>query len=148
MTVVLPPRLETALLFLDAIIDYLFEVSRRVQDFGASLIIEESSTFIRSTPNGVPMSIKRVATQGRSFGLSLILLNQRALNSKWTDTQTTSMVVFRLPTPDLLLVNRRWGFEMQVIDARLRTEKFSFAHFDLETLDIHYYHPVDIQPTP
>jgi len=148
LTVIHPPDLESAQGFLDDVIAHLFNLSKRLDDFGATLILEESSTFIRSTPNGVPPSLKRMATQGRSMSLSLVLLNQRALSSKWVDTQTNSMVIFRLPIPDLDLVNRRWGFDMMTVDERLRKERFSYAHFDLESLSINYYQPLQIQPTP
>jgi len=148
VTVIHPPDLLDARLFLDEVVDYLFTLSERISGFGASLILEESSTFINSNPNGVPPSLKRMATQGRSKSLSLILLNQRALSSKWVDTQTQSMVIFRLPIPDWELVNRRWGFDGIAIDSRLKELKFSYAVFDLESLEIGYYQPVDIQPTP
>lgn len=141
---VVHPDIDDAQDFLDDIIDDLFSKSERIDGFGATLVIEESSTYIRSTPNGVPRSIKRMATQGRSRGLSLVLVNQRALSSKWVDTQTSIIVAFILPQPDLRLVEDRWGFPAYDINDRLREEKFSFAVYDLESLGIDFYKPLQI----
>ena len=122
---------------IDEIIEYLFHTAERVPEFTATLVIEESSTFI--TPTRVPASIKRLATQGRSLGLSLILANQRALSNKWTDTQSTSITMFRLAIPDRKLLKDRWGVDAEALDLKLATQKFSFAHYDLEDLGLRFF---------
>lgn len=129
---------------LDALIDYLFETSKYDSDFSATLILEESSTFIGSTVGSIPASIQRFATQGRSLGLSLLLVNQRALSNKWTDTQSSAITCFRLARPDAKMLLDRWGIDAHKMDAQLATTKFSFAHFDLETLSLSYYDPIEI----
>ena len=125
---------------IDVIINYLFSTAQRVADFTATLVIEESSTFI--TPTRVPASIKRLATQGRSLGLSLNLANQRALSSKWTDTQSTSLTLFRLAIPDRKLLKDRWGLDADALDEKLSAKKFSFAHYDLENLGLRFFEPI------
>jgi hypothetical protein len=129
---------------IDVLIDYLFATAQRVPEFSATLVIEESSSFI--TPTTVPNSIKRLATQGRSLGLSLILANQRALSNKWTDTQSTSLTCFRLAIPDRKLLKDRWGLDAEVLDERLSKLKFSFAHYDLEDLSLRFFSPVPPKP--
>lgn len=139
-TSVVHADIELAQQDIDEIIDYLFHTAERVEGFSATLVIEESSTFI--TPTRVPPSIKRLATQGRSLGLSLILANQRALSNKWTDTQSTSLTLFRLAIPDRKLLKDRWGLDADSLDDKLSTKKFSFAHYDLEKLGLRFFEPI------
>ena len=145
---VIHPPIEYSQQELDALINWMFETSMRVEDFGATLILEESSTFIRSTVGGIPSSIKRLATQGRSLGLSMILANQRALSNKWTDTQSSSITMFRLAVPDGEMMKKRWGLDNTAIDLKLSERQFSFAHYDLIDLSLSYFSPLDApQPT-
>lgn len=139
---VIHPPIEYSQQELDDLIYWLFETAQRVENFGATLILEESSTFIRSSVGGIPASIKRMATQGRSLGLSMVLANQRSLSNKWTDTQSSSITMFRLAVPDGEMMKKRWGLKHDEIDQRLAEKKFSFAHYDLESLDLSYYAPL------
>ena len=141
---VIHPEMNTALLDVNQIIDYLFETAKYDKEFSATLIIEESSTFIGSSVGSIPPSIKRFATQGRSLGLSMLLVNQRALSNKWTDTQSSSITCFRLARPDAKMLMDRWGISAYEMDDQLSQKKFSFAHFDLETLSLSYYDPIEI----
>jgi len=143
--VVIHPDMDDAFLELDDLINYLFEVARYDSTFSATLLVEESSTFISGS--SIPASIKRFATQGRSLGLSLLLVNQRALNSRWTDTQSASITCFRLAIPDKRLLNDRWGLLADPMDEKLSEKKFSFAHYDLESLELSYYDPIEIPKT-
>lgn len=142
--VVIHPDMATADEELDDIINYLFELSEFDPEFSATFILEESSTFITSSVHGIPRTIKRFATQGRSKGLSLILVNQRSLSSKWTDTQSSSITMFRLAIPDRKLLLDRWGLNAEEVDSKVAEQKFSFAHFDLESLDLSFYNAVKI----
>ena len=92
--------------------------------------------------------MKRFATQGRSLGLSLLLVNQRALNNKWVDTQSQGITIFRLAIPDSELLKKRWGLSHDEIDAKLSEKKFSFAHYDLESLSLSYYDPIKDKKHP
>ena len=139
---IIHPDIKTSHDELDDLIDFLFDASDYDPDFSATLILEESSTFI--TGHKVPDSIKRFATQGRSKGLTLILVNQRALSSKWTDTQSSSITMFRMPIPDRKLLKDRWGLIADDIDKKLKKQKFSFSHFDLESLTTTYYGAIEV----
>jgi len=141
---VIHPEMVAARNELDSLIDYLFETARYDEKFSATLILEESSTFIGSSVGSIPPSIQRFATQGRSLGLSLLLVNQRALSNKWTDTQSSSITCFRLARPDAKMLYDRWGLDAASMDERLAQQKFSFAHFDLETMDLTYYDPIEM----
>ena len=147
-TIIHPPDLDSSHEFLKEVIEYLFHLAQSIEEFGATLVIEESSTYIKSTVNGVPPHVQRLATQGRELGLGMILVNQRTLNSKWTDTQTRRIVFFRLPIPDLFMTERRWGIDSEYMNMRLMDRKFSIAIFDLEDLTTRYFEPLKIQPTP
>ena len=39
-------------------------------------------------------------------------------------------------------MKRRWGLCPDSTETKLAEKKFSFAHFDLETLDLDYYEPI------
>ena len=142
--VVVHPDIKTAAQELDDIIDYLFRVSSADPEFSATLVIEECSTFIGSSSGSIPASIKRMATQGRSKGLTMLLVNQRALTNKWTDSQSQGITMFRLAKPDSKMLYDRWGLNADEIDEKLSQNKFSFAHYDLEDLTVSYYEPIQI----
>jgi hypothetical protein len=141
---VIHPPIEEADEMLDDIISWLFDVADYDPEFSATLILEESSTFIGSSVGSIPPSVKRFATQGRSKGLSLLLVNQRALSNKWADTQSSSITMFRMAIPDRKMLLDRWGVRSEDIDERLKKKKFSFAHFDLEELSLSFYDPIKI----
>ena len=137
---VMHPEIGNAMDEIDKVIAYAFDTAQRLPDFGATIVIEESSTYV--SPTYVPDSIRRLATQGRSLGLSLILANQRALSNRWTDTQSTSITMFRLAIPDRDVLKKRWGVDAEELDNRLSDRKFSFAHYDLENLTLGYFDPI------
>jgi|TARA_R110002020_G_scaffold24294_3_gene80095 hypothetical protein len=141
---VIHPEMDSALQELNSLINFLFESAKFDKDFSATLILEESSTFIGSSVGSIPPTLKRFATQGRSLGLSLLLVNQRALSNKWTDTQSSSITCFRLARPDARMLHDRWGLNAEEMDEKLGEKKFSFAHFDLESLSLDYYDPIEI----
>ena len=139
---VIHPEILGSQAFLDDVIHYLFSLAERVKDFSATLILEESSTFIKA--NSLPASIKRFATQGRSRGLALVVANQRSLSNKWIDSQASSTTLFRLARPDADMLKKRWGICPDNLESRLGEKKFSFAYFDLETLSLDFYEPVEM----
>jgi len=137
------PGVHSAVNDTEVLIDYLFHLADQQGDFEATLILEESSTYI--TAHMVPDQIKRMAVQGRSKGLSLILANQRMMNNKWLDTQTAHLLAFQCPIPDRKMIKDRWGLDGDAMSERLATKPFSFAHFDFNTLQLRYYAPIDLQ---
>ena len=137
------PGVHTASQDVEVMIDYLFHLADNQKDFQATLILEESSTYI--TAHTVPDQIKRMAVQGRSKGLSLILANQRMMNNKWLDTQTAHLLAFQCPIPDRKMIRDRWGLDGDALSDRLAQKPFSFAHFDFNNLQLQYYEPVDLQ---
>lgn len=146
---VIHPDIETSKRELDELIGWLFDAAEVNQDFSATLVIEESSTFIGTSVGSIPNSIKRLATQGRSLNLTMILVNQRALSNKWTDTQSSSITMFRLARPDGRMLFERWGVDAESMDKRLKERRFSFAHLDLEEPDeLKFYAPIDIPSNP
>ena len=146
---VIHPDIETSKRELDEIIGWLFDAAEVNQDFSATIVIEESSTFIGTSVGSIPNSIKRLATQGRSLNLTMILVNQRALSNKWTDTQSSSITMFRLARPDGRMLFERWGVDAESMDKRLKERRFSFAHLDLEEPDeLKFYAPIDIPSNP
>jgi len=74
----------------------------------------------------------------------MLIVNQRALSNKWVDSQAQGMTIFRLPLPDAEMLKKRWGLDFEEIDAELKQMKFSFAYYDLESLELSYYNPIEI----
>ena len=142
------PEIEDASSLLEDTIKHIFDCAQRIENFSATFVLEESSTFIGAHPFSVPPQIKRFATQGRSLGISLLLVNQRAINNKWVDTQSQGITVFRLAIPDAELLKKRWGLNHEEIDSKLMSKKFSFAHYDLEKLQLSFYEPIKDDKTP
>ena len=138
------PPIDESFEMLDDIISWMFDVADYDPEFSATLVLEESSTFIGSSVGSIPASVKRFATQGRSKGLSILLVNQRALSNKWADTQSSSITMFRMAIPDRKMLLDRWGVRSEEIDAKLLKKKFSFAHFDLESLGMSFYDPIKL----
>lgn len=138
------PSMDEADEGLDDVIAWMFDMADYDKEFSATLILEESSTFIGSSVGSIPPSVKRFATQGRSKGLTLLLVNQRALSNKWCDTQSSSITMFRMAIPDRKMLLDRWGVRSEEVDDKLKEKKFSFAHFDLESLSLTYYDPIKI----
>ncbi len=141
---IIHPSIEDAHEDLDELINYLFDMADDVPDFSATLVLEESSTFIGSSVGQIPASVKRMATQGRSKGLTMLLVNQRALGNRWCDTQSASITCFRLAIPDREMLFKRWGVKHEELEGRLSKQKFSFANYDLETLKLSFYQPIKI----
>ena len=142
------PDIEEAGQLLEDTVKHIFDCAQRIDGFSATFLLEESSTFIGSHPFSIPPQIKRFATQGRSLGLSLLLVNQRSVNNKWVDTQSQGITIFRLAIPDAELLKKRWGLNHEEIDLKLSEKKFSFAHYDLEKLKLDYYMPIKDSKTP
>ena len=147
--VVIHPTIEEADDMLEDLISWMFYTAQELgEEFSATLVIEESSTYIGSHAASIPTQVKRLATQGRSMGLSLILVNQRALGNKWTDTQSQSMIMFRLARPDAEMLKKRWGVESESLNSRLAERKFSYALYDLEELKLSFYEPINYTGRP
>ena len=142
------PEIEDADFLLEDTIKHIFSLAQNLEDFTATFLLEESSTFIGSHPFSIPKQIKRFATQGRSLGLSLLLVNQRSLNNKWCETQSQGITIFRLSYADSELLKNRWGLNHDEIDLKLRSKKFSFAHYDLESLNLSFYEPIKDDKRP
>jgi len=139
---VIHPEIGESYDFLDEVIEHLFSLARRIEGFTATLVLEESNTYIGTHASAIPMQIKRLATQGRSLNLSLVLANQRSLSNKWTDTQSQRLILFRTAIPDHEMLKKKWGVCGVTLDKKLSEKKFSFAEFNLETLEVQFYEPI------
>ena len=145
VTLVYPP-LEDADIFLNVIIEYLFEAADELDTFSASLVVEESSMYV--SPQTIDPSLQRVLTQGRSKRIVVALANQRFLTNRWIDNLAASMVAFPLAIPDRDILKRRWGLDGEGLNERLLQVRHSFAVFDLETQGLSYYHPIGSKGGP
>lgn len=137
------PSVHTAISDVEQLVDYLFFMADEAEDFSASLILEESSTYI--TAHTVPPQLKRMAVQGRSKRLTIILANQRMMSNLWIDTQTAHLIAFQCAIPDRAMIQKRWGISGDNLSQRLAQLDFSWAHFDFNSLMLRYYSPVELK---
>jgi hypothetical protein len=137
------PNVHTAHLDVEQLVDYLFYLSDQAEDFSATMILEESSTYI--TAHTVPPQLKRMAVQGRSKKLTIVLANQRMMTNLWIDTQTAHLLAFQCAIPDRAMIQKRWGIDGESMSSRLAQLDFSWAHFDFNSLSLKYYAPVELQ---
>ena len=136
------PSVHTAMEDVEQLVDFLFYMADEAEDFSATLILEESSTYI--TAHTVPPQLKRMAVQGRSKKLTIILANQRMMSNLWIDTQTAHLLAFQCAIPDRAMIKKRWGIDGEVLSSRLAQLDFSWAHFDFNKLALRYYAPVEL----
>ena len=138
--IVLYPPVEQTEAYMDFFVEALFDLSERDDDFSATLVIEEMSMLV--TPQMMPMSMKRIFTQGRSRRLAVVGASQRFITNRVSDTQSKLAIIFRLTIPDHDVIQKRWGLDADGLAARLATQRFSFAGFDLEDQSLGFYNPV------
>ena len=130
---------------ISAVIDHMFYLSERDPESSFTFVLDEAATVISG--NKVPLSIKRVAVQGRSKRIKPIFVSQRPILNRWTDGNLSNLILFRVLPMDADLLSKRWGADFQAIDATIKGRPYSFAWFDLESGDLNFMAPVPL-PKP
>ena len=124
----------------DFFVDFMFQMSESDEEFSGTLVVEEMSMMV--TPHQMPLSLKRIFTQGRSRRLAIVGASQRFLTNRVSDTQSKCCVIFRQSLPDYDVIKKRWGLDPENLSERLTEERFSFAAFDLEDSGLSFYRPL------
>lgn len=122
--------------------DYAFKLADSSPESSYTFVLDESSILI--TPTQIPLSLKRLAVQGRAKRIMPIWITQRPLVSRWTDANVSNMLLFRTLPVDADQLSKRWGVDFEENMSVIRKKDYSFAWFDLEKANIKMMEPVKL----
>lgn len=128
------------------IVDYMFRLSD-TKGTSFTFVLDEASSVI--TPTQIPESLKKLVVQGRAKNIKPVFISQRPIVNRWTDSNLSTALFFRILRTDADVLKRRWGIEFEDMADRLQNEPYSFLHFDLETTKIDLMKPLPLpKPSP
>jgi len=136
------PEMETLEEEVSYLADYAFNLADSEPKSSYTFVLDESSILI--TPTQIPLSLKRLAVQGRAKKIMPIWITQRPLVSRWTDANVSNMLLFRTLPVDADQLSKRWGVDFESNMSIIREKDYSFAWFDLEKAKIKHMNPVDL----
>jgi len=122
------------------LINYVFDLSAEDLDTSFTFVIDEAATLIDG--NRIPLAIKKLSVQGRSKRIMPIYISQRPILNRWTDSNMSNMLLFRILPVDADVLSKRWGIPFDVIAEKVANRPYSFVWFDLETADMSMMAPI------
>ncbi len=125
-----------------AIVDYVFDLSDMEPKSTYTLVLDEASILITSTR--IPLSLQRLAVQGRAKRIIPIWISQRPIVNRWTDANLSNMFLFRTLQVDADNLSKRWGIDFSSASQIIAEKPYSFIWFDLEKLQTHNMEPVPL----
>jgi len=125
-----------------AIVDRVFDLSDMEPKSTYTVVLDESSILITSTK--IPLSLQRLAVQGRAKRIIPIWISQRPIVNRWTDANLSSMFLFRTLQVDADNLKKRWGIDFEESSKIINEKPYSFIWFDLQTLQTHNIDPVPL----
>jgi len=136
------PNLEFIEEDVSAIVDRVFDLSDMEPKSTYTLILDESSILITSTK--IPLSLQRLAVQGRAKRIIPIWISQRPIVNRWTDANLSSMFLFRTLQVDADNLSKRWGINFEEASQIINEKPYSFIWFNLENLTTSNMDPVPL----
>lgn len=127
------------------IVNYMFRLSD-VKGTSFTFVLDEAASVI--TPNQIPESLKKLVVQGRAKNIKPVFISQRPIVNRWTDSNLSTALFFRILRTDADVLKRRWGIEFEEMAEKLQDEPYSFLHFDLETAKIDLMKPLPLPKPP
>lgn len=127
---------------IDVVIDILFQYSEIFPAFSATLIIDEAGEVI--SHQKIPPSIGKLAVQGRSKLLKLVVLNQRPILNRKLDAQLENILLFSQVSIDADNLQKRWGLSLEEIMLKLDAVQYSFYCFNTMKNTRQFYGPLVI----
>ena len=141
-TTVIWPDYSNTQEIIDVVIDILFQYSEIFPIFSATLIIDEAGEVI--SHQKIPPSIGKLAVQGRSKLLKLVVLNQRPLLNRKLDAQLEHIILFSQVGIDSDNLQKRWGLSLEEIMLDLDRIQYSFYYFNTMKNTRNLYGPLTI----
>ena len=138
------PTLEKLEVEVDSIVNYLFDLSNSSKA-SFTFVLDEASALIQGVK--IPDGLKRVAIQGRAKRIKPVFISQRPIMNRWTDSNLSSALFFRILTVDSDVLKRRWGIDFDEMSSNLSEKPYSFIFMDLETGKLELMEPLPL-PKP
>jgi hypothetical protein len=124
------------------LIDHVFALSAEDPETSFTFVIDEAATLIDG--NRIPLAIKKLSVQGRSKRIMPIYISQRPILNRWTDSNMSNMLLFRILPVDADVLSKRWGLDFHSFSEKVASRPYSFIWFDLETANMTMMAPVPI----
>jgi hypothetical protein len=124
------------------LIDHVFDLSAEDLETSFTFVIDEAATLIDG--NRIPLAVKKLSVQGRSKRIMPIYISQRPILNRWTDSNMSNMLLFRILPVDADVLSKRWGLDFHGFSEQVASRPYSFIWFDLETAGINMMAPVPI----
>lgn len=131
---------------LSQLINYIFAISNSNPKTSFTFVLDEASTVI--TPTQIPDDLKKLVVQGRAKNIKPVFISQRPIVNRWTDSNLSTALFFRILRTDADVLKRRWGIEFEEMSEKLLDKPYSFLHFDLETTDMKLMNPLPLPKKP
>ena len=140
------PNLERIETEVSAVIDYMFAIANNKKDNSFTFVLDEASIMI--TPTQIPESLKKLVVQGRAKNIKPVFISQRPIVNRWTDSNLSTALFFRILRTDADVLKRRWGVDFDEVSEKLSEKPYSFLHFDLENTEIKLMEPLPLPVKP
>ena len=140
------PNLEYLEEEISQIVDYMFRLSD-TKGTSFTFVLDEAASVI--TPTQIPESLKKLVVQGRAKNIKPVFISQRPIVNRWTDSNLSTALFFRILRTDADVLKRRWGIEFEYMADQLLDRPYSFLLFDLETTEMRLMNPLPLpKPAP
>tara|TARA_R100001594_G_scaffold62118_3_gene96416 strand:+ start:1338 stop:2066 length:729 start_codon:yes stop_codon:yes gene_type:complete len=140
------PQLEFLVEEVSALIEYVFSLSANSPETSFTFILDEASILI--TPTQIPDSLKKLVVQGRAKNIKPVFISQRPIVNRWTDSNLSTALFFRILRTDADVLKRRWGVDFDFMADQLLERPYSFMLFDLETTEMKLMNPLPLPIKP
>ena len=128
----------------DYIIDLTFAIEKSNPDFSATIIIDDSQTFIESRKS-TTTSFRRLALTGRSRGIRYVAVAHSIIYQKDLEGSTSYIIMFNLPFKQHWSDSiKRYGFDPQPYVEQLGSTPYSYVWFDVTTTKATLHQPLDL----
>jgi len=124
------------------IVQYMFYLANSKKDVSFTFVLDEANTLIE--PNKIPNELKRLVVQGRAKNIKPVFISQRPIVNRWTDSNLSTGLFFRILRTDADVLKRRWGIDFDYMADQLLDRPFSFLYFDLETTETKLMNPLPL----
>ena len=124
----------------------MFDMAEKNPKTSYTFILDEASIMI--TPTNLPLSIKRLAVQGRSKRIKPVFISQRPIINRWTDANVSTMLLFNTLPVDADVLSKRFGVKFDEHAQTMRENPYSFVWFDMEKATFTPMSPVPLPKPP
>ena len=143
---VLWPDMESLVAEVEDLVSGIFDMAERNPKTSYTFILDEASIMITTT--NLPLSIKRLAVQGRAKRIKPVFISQRPIINRWTDANVSTMLLFNTLPVDADTLGKRFGVKFDDHAQRIRENPYSFVWFDMEKATFTPMEPLPLPKPP